>query len=126
MTHNHDELHRTPQTGLGSHQRVESEARESRRAAPRCPQRLPCRVRVYDAAKGGWVTRIGQAVNWSQEGLAVQVGMAIGVGSRIEAFVPRFEEEPLCLVGTVVHTRPVLAGTFEVGIKTTHAAPAAG
>ncbi|HEM46565.1 MAG TPA: hypothetical protein ENO23_05910 [Alphaproteobacteria bacterium] len=125
MTHTRDDGRRSPQAGRGSHRAVESKPRECRRATPRSPQRLPCRVRVYDAAQGDWVTKIGQAVNWSQEGLAVQVGMAVGVGSRIEVVTPRFEEAPLCLVGTVVHTRPVLAGTFEVGIETTHVAPVA-
>jgi len=31
--------------------------------------------------------------------------------------VPRFDADPWCLSGTVIHTRRVLTGTYEVGIR---------
>jgi hypothetical protein len=100
-----------------------SDVVSNRRREPRAPHRLPCRVRFFDAGRGEWIAKLGNTVNLSATGLAVQVGMPMTAGARVEAVLPRFEDDPLCIVGTVVHTRRVMTGTFEVGIATKHAAP---
>lgn len=86
------------------------------RGEPRAPHRLPCRVRLFDPASSSWVVKQGQTVNVSSYGLAVQVGLPVAPGTRVEAVVPRFDAEPLEISGTVRHSRRVLAGTFELGI----------
>ncbi|MBN2445652.1 MAG: PilZ domain-containing protein [Phycisphaerae bacterium] len=88
-----------------------------RRADRRFPHRLPCQVRVYDTAQREWVTRSAQMVNISATGLAVQVGMVVPIGSRVETVIPRPETEAWRVSGTVTRTQRVLAGTFEIGIR---------
>ena len=95
--------------------------RHCRRREPRAPHRLPCRVRVFDPAEGCWVAKLGHTVNISPGGLALHVAMAVPVGARVAAVIPRFEAEPWSISGTVNHSRRVLTGAFEIGISTTDA-----
>ncbi len=90
-----------------------------KRREPRAPHRLPCRVRVFDPAEGTWVAKLGHTVNISPRGIALQVAMAIPIGARVEAVIPRFDAEPCSISGTVHHSRRVLTGAFEIGISTT-------
>lgn len=105
-----------PPTGA-TPDRVPAAKQRCRRAMPRAPHRLPCHLRVFDATQGTWVTRPAQTVDLSPAGLAVQIAMAVPVGSRVEAIVPRFEEPPMRVTGRVMHSRRVLTGTFQVGIE---------
>ncbi len=100
-------------------------ATRNRRTHPRAPHRLPCCVRVFDSEQNTWVAKLGHTVNLSSSGLAVQIGMAMPVGARVEAVLPRFEDDPLSISGHVMHSRRVMTGTFEVGIQTAHTAPVA-
>ncbi len=93
----------------------------------RVPHRVPCRLRVFNAAIEPVATYCGQTVNISAGGLAVQVGEAIPEGTIIEALVPHLEGEPLRIGGKVLHSRRVLGEMFEIGIgavdeQTTHRA----
>jgi hypothetical protein len=87
-----------------------------RRAERRVAHRVPCRVRAADALDGKGICVIGQTVNLSANGLAVQVGESMDAGTLVEVLLPPLDGEPTRLVGTVAHSRRVLSGTFEIGI----------
>ena len=88
-----------------------------RRTERRVPHRVPCRLRASDDIPGKPVALLGQTVNLSASGLAVQVGCPVQCGARVEVLLPRVDGEPTRLAGTVAHSRRVLTGTFEVGIR---------
>lgn len=79
--------------------------------------RVPCRLRFADAQTGRMVTLVGETVNVSRIGLAVQTTRELPGGTRIEALVPRSAGEPLLIVGRVVRVRRVLSTSFELGIE---------
>ncbi|MFQ5805470.1 MAG: PilZ domain-containing protein [Phycisphaerae bacterium] len=87
-----------------------------RRAERRVAHRVPCRVRASDTAHGKAVSVVGQTVNRSANGMAVQVGQPMDEGARVEVLLPHLDGEPTRLMGTVAHSRRVVTGTFEVGI----------
>lgn len=90
----------------------------TRRAADRrTPHRVPCRVRVLAPANGPVVTMVGQTVNLSADGMAVQVNRSIPEGAAVETLVPGLSGETLYAYGKVVHARQVLTGMFEIGIR---------
>jgi hypothetical protein len=60
---------------------------------------------------------VGQTVNISHAGIAVQLGREIPAGTRVEALLPHANNEITHVNGTVARTRRVLAGTFEIGIE---------
>ena len=78
----------------------------------RVPHRVPCRVRLLD----GDAQLLGQTVNISCGGLAVQLTEAIPEGTMVEALVPNLTGNGLCVRGHVRHLRRVLNDVFEVGI----------
>ncbi len=88
-----------------------------RRGERRVAHRVPCRVRAADAAHGKVVSVVGQTVNLSANGLAVQLGQPVDDGARVEVLLPQLDGEPTRLVGRVAHSRRVLTGTFELGIR---------
>ncbi|MBU0638384.1 MAG: PilZ domain-containing protein [Planctomycetes bacterium] len=94
------------------------------RETRRTPHRVPCRLRVFDPSTGAITAVCGQTVNISADGLAVWLNTDVPTGTWVEALVPRLEGAPLCLSGTVVRSRRVLTGTFEVGIGLTAKVPA--
>jgi len=59
----------------------------------------------------------GETVNISPAGVAVQLGKPIPEGTVVEVLIPHLDADPLCVHGTVAHTRRVLTGTFEIGIR---------
>ena len=87
-----------------------------RRAVPRSPHRVPCRLRALGSpTETGWVA-CGQTVNVSPGGVAIQLSKPVRVGTRVEVQLPPLEGRPLLVRGSVVHSRRVLTGTFEIGI----------
>jgi hypothetical protein len=87
-----------------------------RRAERRVAHRVPCRVRSHNTLLGKRVSVVGQTVNLSADGLAVQVGQPMDEGTSVEVLLPHLDGEPTRLWGRVAHSRRVLSGTFEVGI----------
>jgi hypothetical protein len=65
---------------------------------------------------------MGETVNMSDGGLAVQIGVDVAPGSQVEVLVAHLGGEPTCLYGEVVRRRRVLSGTFEIGIAFLQAA----
>jgi hypothetical protein len=90
-----------------------------RRAERRVAHRVPCQVRASDAdaGHGRIVSVVGQTVNLSANGLAVQLGRPVREGAHVEVLLPQLDGEPTRLVGRVAHSRRVLTGTFELGIR---------
>jgi hypothetical protein len=88
-----------------------------RRAERRVAHRVPCRVRAADTVYGKAVSVVGETVNLSANGLAVQLGRPVEDGARVEVLLPQLDGEPTRLVGRVAHSRRVLSGTFELGIR---------
>jgi hypothetical protein len=88
-----------------------------RRAERRVAHRVPCRVRTSDSVHGGGTAVLGQTVNLSASGLAVQVGQPLEAGALVEILLPHLDGEPTRLRGRVAHSRRVLSGTFEIGIR---------
>jgi len=89
--------------------------REHRRA----PHRVPCRLRYRDPASGQVCWLVGETVNVSAGGLAVQVGKDVSAGTQVEALMPGAGDQPQVVCGTVSHSRRVLSGMFELGIRFT-------
>lgn len=89
----------------------------TRRNNRRVPLRTPCRVRVFGGGDHPGAAMYGNAVNLSDHGLAIQVGHAVEPGHRVEVLLPHLDGEPTCLYGDVVHTRRVVTGTYEIGIR---------
>jgi hypothetical protein len=56
-------------------------------------------------------------VNLSSSGAAIQLGRPLPGGTPVEIMVHQLEGDPLYMLGTVVHSRRVLSGTFEIGIR---------
>jgi hypothetical protein len=74
-------------------------------------------VRWYDRISGEPTAIVGETVNLSAEGMAVRVGRAPTDGAWIEALLPHVHGEPRFVCGRVMHTRQVLTGTYEIGIR---------
>lgn len=97
---------------------VANASRTRRRAERRVAHRVPCRVRVCEPPVGKGACAIGQTVNLSVNGLAVQLAGPMDAGTEVEVLLPPLDGEPTLLRGTVAHSRRVLSGTFEIGILT--------
>jgi len=84
---------------------------------PRVAHRVPCTLSVLggQAATAGILP--GQTVNVSASGLAVQVGCPLERGARVQVVLAGVDGELTQLVGEVVRTRQVNAGTYELGIR---------
>jgi hypothetical protein len=74
-------------------------------------------LKVFDAPTGCESAVSGETVNISPAGVAVQLGKPIPEGTMVEVLIPHLDADPLCVLGTVAHTRRVLTGTFEIGIR---------
>lgn len=88
------------------------------RAARRTPFRAPCRVRLIDPATGEVRTVIGETLNISSCGMALQLGASVPLGTWVETMVSQVGGEPLFLCGTVVNARQTMTATFEIGVET--------
>ncbi len=87
-----------------------------RRVERRVAHRVPCRLRASGDLQGKTLSVVGQTVNLSANGLAVQVGQPMDAGTSVEILLPPLDGEPTRLLGKVAHSRRVLSGTFEIGI----------
>ncbi len=88
------------------------------RVEPRAPYRIPCRVRLVDSTTGEVRTVIGETVNLSRRGMALQIATDVPIGTWVETLVAQPHGDPLFLCGTVVHTRRTLAANYEIGVET--------
>ncbi len=86
------------------------------RLDPRVPYRVPCRVRLVDVATGEVRAVVGQTVNISSTGLAVQLPIEAPIGTWVETLVLTPAGDPMFLCGHVAHTRRTLASAFELGV----------
>jgi hypothetical protein len=80
--------------------------------------RMPCRVRLVDPETGEVRTVVGETVNISKSGMAVQVSLQVPVGTWVETLVPHPNGDPMFLCGKVVRTRRTMTAGFEVGVET--------
>ena len=88
-----------------------------RRVELRVSHRVPCRVRTFEIVPDHALTAVGQTVNLSQAGLAVQLGKPIDAGTSVEVSLPHLDGVPVTLHGRVAHSRRVMSGTYEIGIR---------
>jgi len=88
-----------------------------RRGERRMAHRVPCRVQAVEQPEGAAFSALGETVNFSPNGLAVQLGQPVEVGTLVEVLLPRLGAEPKRLRGRVAHSRRVVTGTFEIGIS---------
>lgn len=88
------------------------------RGIPRRPYRVPCRVRLVDTNTGEIRTTLGETVNISPSGVALQVGLDVPVGTWVETLVANPAGDPLFLCGVVVHRRRTMTAGFEIGVET--------
>lgn len=82
---------------------------------PRFACRVACRVRELGGASP--TVQMGQAVNISGGGLALLVARAMVQGTRVEVLLLSSQAESNRVTGEVAHSRRVLSGTFEVGVR---------
>lgn len=80
------------------------------------PHRVPCRVRLIEPSGEVSRTVVGQTVNLSVGGAALQIGVDVPLGTWVETLVPHAHGEPLFLCGRVVHIRRTMSANFEIGI----------
>ena len=85
--------------------------------------RVPCWLRA-DCSDGKAVSVVGETVNLSANGLALQLGQSVRCGTSVEVLLPQLDGEPTRMVGRVAHSRRVTTGTFELGIEVQPEAPA--
>ncbi len=99
---------------------ADGEARDAVERAPRgrrVPYRVPCKVRLFDPESGADRTVVGQTVNLSDGGVAMQVAVRPRLGTWVETLVPNLTGEPRTIRGWVVHTRKTLHAQYEVGVR---------
>lgn len=82
----------------------------------RTPYRVPCRVRLVDVATGEVRAVVGETLNISAGGLAVQLPTEVPIGTWVETLVLQPTGDPMFLSGHVIHTRRTLASNFEIGV----------
>jgi hypothetical protein len=95
-----------------------SERTRQPRAVRRVAYRVPCRVRLIDEVTGEVHTVAGETVNLSRQGMALQVGLDVPIGTWVETLVPHPNGDPMFLCGTVVHSRRTMKAGFEIGVET--------
>lgn len=87
-----------------------------RRVERRFAHRVPCRVRTSEPQGEPNVSTVGQTVNLSPNGVAVQLSQPLAAGVGVEVYLPHIDGLPILLRGKVIHSRRVMTGTFEIGI----------
>lgn len=80
------------------------------------PCRIPCRVRLVDATTGDVRTVVGETLNISNNGVALQVGAEVPLGTWVETMVLHPNGDPLFLSGKTVHVRRAMAAGYELGV----------
>jgi hypothetical protein len=94
-----------------AHRAVQRRSRGERR----CAYRVPCRIRELGGAAPEALE--GQTVNISGGGLALLVSRALDAGLRVEVLLPTPDGAGIRMAGEVAHSRRVVSGTFEVGVR---------
>ncbi len=85
----------------------------------RWSHRAPCLLRLLDSGGEATFEIRGETVNMSASGLAVQVSEPVPAGMFVETVIAhKSVEEAIVLRGTVVNSRRMLAGSFEIGVRT--------
>ncbi len=85
----------------------------------RWSHRAPCLLRLLDSGGEAMFEIHGQTVNMSASGLAVQISEPVPAGFSVETVIAhKSAEEAIVLRGKVVHSRRMLAGSFEIGVRT--------
>ena len=87
------------------------------RGQRRMPYRVPCRVRLVESTTGGVRTVNGQTLDISDSGVALELGVDVPVGTWVETLVPHPNGDPMFLCGRAIHSRRIMAASFEVGIE---------
>ena len=59
---------------------------------------------------------VGETVNLSAGGMAIQVALDLPLGTKVETLVPHADGAPLFLCGTVVHSRRTMRANYEIGV----------
>lgn len=75
---------------------------------------------MVDTDTGEVRTVVGETLNLSQRGVALQVSVDVPVGTWVETLVPHANGDPMFLCGTVVHSRRTMVASFEIGVETNH------
>ncbi len=97
--------------------------RKCARGQRRVAHRVPCRVRLHEPDSGQSNAVIGQTMNISTNGLALQLPQDVPAGTWVETLVPHVNGDPIFVCGTVVHSRRVLGDEFEIGVEFTGDSP---
>ena len=85
----------------------------------RWSHRAPCVLRLLDSGGEATFEIRGETVNMSASGLAVLVSEPVPAGWFVETVIARKSvQEAIVLRGRVVHSRRMLAGSFEIGVRT--------
>lgn len=90
------------------------------RTGIRRPYRVPCRIRLVDQQTGHVRTVLGETINLSDGGIAMNVSIDAPVGTWVETLLPHPSGDPMFLCGRVVHCRRTLATSFELGVVVTN------
>lgn len=86
---------------------------------PRWSHRAPCLLRLLDSGGETTIEIRGETVNMSASGFAVQIAGPVPAGLSVETVIAhKSAEEAIVLRGKVVHSRRMLAGSFEIGVRT--------
>ncbi|MGE3180203.1 MAG: PilZ domain-containing protein, partial [Phycisphaerae bacterium] len=86
------------------------------RRETRAPHRVQCFLVVPETKNRDALSYPAQTTNISKSGISVQVARAIPKGQLVKAVVPSAGGKEMSLEGIVVHSRQVMADTYELGI----------
>ena len=100
-----------------------SPSADPRRVERRTPHRVPCRVRLVDAETGKVRTVVGETVNLSDCGVAMNVSVDAPIGTWVETLVPAQDGDPMFICGRVRHVRRTMCANFELGVAITEKRP---
>ena len=85
----------------------------------RWSHRAPCVLRLLDVDGASNLEVRGETVNVSAEGLAIQVPGPVPAGLHVETVIARTcDKDAIVVRGMVIHSRRILAGGYEIGVRT--------
>ena len=85
----------------------------------RWSHRAPCVLRLLDVDGVANLEVRGETVNVSADGLAIQVPEPVPAGLFVETIIARkCDKDAIVVRGKVIHNRRVLAGGWEIGVRT--------
>jgi hypothetical protein len=71
-----------------------------------------------DPATGEVRSVVGETVNLSRRGMALQLAVDVPLGTWVETLVTHPNNELMFLCGTVIHCRQMMKASFEIGVET--------